>query len=329
MFGALWFLSACEKIVFDKDPENTPLNNFDELWSTVDEKYGLFEFKQVDWDSIRKVYRPKVTNNMDNEALFKVLDNMLFTLRDGHVNLTSPFDVARNWQWYLDHPENFSWTMIERNYLGVDHRITGPFRNKILSGNIGYVYLGSLGSSVNKEDIDQLLRHMERTKGLIFDVRNNGGGSTESAQKIVSRFADKPRIVSLTYYKNGPAHDDFAAPRYDVITPPKEDRITYHEPVIMLINRSSYSATNDLAQWMSEFPNIRLMGDTTGGGSGIPIHGELPNGWTYRFSSTKTLSPDGVNIESGVPPDITVEMDTTELAKGEDTILERALEELR
>lgn len=74
-------------------------------------------------------------------------------------------------------------------------------------------------------------------------------------------------------------------------------------------------------------PKVVLVGDTTGGGLGIPNGGQLPNGWLYRFSVTQTLtlskSPD---FENGVPPEIRVLFDWITLKK--DEILERVIIEL-
>jgi len=54
----------------------------------------------------------------------------------------------------------------------------------------------------------------------------------------------------------------------------------------------------------------------------------LPNGWTYRFSITQTLDLSGNNWESGVPPDIQVNLNEADRSKGIDTILERAIKEI-
>ncbi len=66
---------------------------------------------------------------------------------------------------------------------------------------------------------------------------------------------------------------------------------------------------------------------TTGGGLGLPNGGQLPNGWTYRFSITQALTLDkNPNYENGVPPDIRVLFNWKDLTK--DEILERAIAEL-
>ena len=59
--------------------------------------------------------------------------------------------------------------------------------------------------------------------------------------------------------------------------------------VVVLTNRHSYSATNDFVNSMRCFPNVTLVGDKTGGGSGLPFSSELPNGWGVRFSASPHL----------------------------------------
>ena len=72
---------------------------------------------------------------------------------------------------------------------------------------------------------------------------------------------------------------------------------------------------------------VTLVGDTTGGGLGVPNGGQLPNGWIYRFSITQTLSLDQKpDYENGVPPDVFARFDWSDLSK--DEVLEYAIREL-
>ena len=66
------------------------------------------------------------------------------------------------------------------------------------------------------------------------------------------------------------------------------------------------------------------MGDHSGGGGGIPFHFELPNGWGFRISTTRTVDRTGYNVEPGIEPDIAVSLDAEELKKGKDSIIEAA-----
>ena len=87
--------------------KNTPSENFEALWQIIDEKYCLFDDKQVDWDSVYAVYQPqfdtmKVVAFGDQYRMFDLMEEMLNTLEDGHVNLYTPFDVSVCSSW-LEH----------------------------------------------------------------------------------------------------------------------------------------------------------------------------------------------------------------------------------
>ena len=84
------------------------------------------------------------------------------------------------------------------------------------------------------------------------------------------------------------------------------------------------SSANDFANVMKAIPTVTLVGDTTGGGGGLPFVSELPNGWFVRFSSAPTLDAQLKHIESGVAPDICLQMDEADLKKGVDTYIEFA-----
>jgi hypothetical protein len=66
------------------------------------------------------------------------------------------------------------------------------------------------------------------------------------------------------------------------------------------------------------------MGDTTAGGLSIPAGGALPNGWYYRFGVSRTIAPDGINYENGVPPDHVVFLDPAATASLRDNIIDSA-----
>ena len=83
-------LTSC---ITEDTPHNTQEGNFDYLWKILDEHYCFFEEKNklygVDWNDVYAHYKPQVSPNMSNEQLFKLCAQMLYELRDGHVNLTA------------------------------------------------------------------------------------------------------------------------------------------------------------------------------------------------------------------------------------------------
>lgn len=322
LIGLLITITGCEKAFIEKDPENNPVEVFDELWHTLDKKYSFFAYKNIDWDSVYNHYSPLVHKEMTEEELFNVCSDVLYSLKDGHVNLYAPFDFTRNWSWSLYYPENFDYSLLERNYLKEDYRITGSLRNKAIR-EVGYIYYGSFMSGVEERDIDYVLEQFKDLPGIIFDIRGNSGGRLSNARTLASRFTGEKLRVGYKMYKKGPEHNDFSK-KLSINQKPEGD-YQFTKPVVLLTNRSSYSAANEFTLRMKALPHVTVIGDKTGGGGGLPIYAELPNGWRYRFSSTMTFDTNGNNIEHGIDPDIKVDMDSVDIHKGKDTILEEAI----
>ena len=73
---------------------------------------------------------------------------------------------------------------------------------------------------------------------------------------------------------------------------------------------------------------VTVIGDKTGGGSGLPFSSELPNGWSVRFSASPMYDPDMKHLEFGIEPDKKVDITSEDYNKGIDTIIEAAREYL-
>lgn len=323
VFAMLLLLYSCEKLFMESDASSDPVSVFEEIWDFADKHYSFFEYKEVDWDEVYERYRPKVHQKMGAVELFDLCADMLYELKDGHVNLVSSFDRSRNWQWYLNSPENFYYSIIERFYFQDRQRFVGPLQLVDL-GEVIYVYYESFGNVISDNNLDILVASLDDKKGLIIDVRNNGGGDPTNGSRIASRFTGVRRYAGENWIKAGPDHESY---RTENVYIEPHDGKRYTGKVAVLTNRKSYSATTYFAQYMSVLDNVTLVGDTTGGGGGLPAFCDLPNGWLLRVSSSRFYSPDGPNIESGIPPDIQVDIDEQEaFEQGIDPIIEKALE---
>ena len=82
--------------------------------------------------------------------------------------------------------------------------------------------------------------------------------------------------------------------------------VRWHKKVCVLTNRSVYSAANAFAVWMHCLPKVTLVGDHTGGGSGMPMSNSLPNGWSVRYSACPMYDPNKQQTEFGIDPDVKV-----------------------
>ncbi|MDH6354460.1 hypothetical protein M2132_000788 [Dysgonomonas sp. PH5-45] len=305
----------------EKEYGTSRKDNFQALWDIMDERYCFFEYKDVDWKEVHGRYAKRISENMGQDAFFDVLCEMLAELRDGHVNLSASHEFGRYWRWKEDYPDNFD-EKIQKNYLGTDYSIASGLKYKILEDNIGYIYYESFSDGIGEGNISQVISRLALCKGIIIDVRNNGGGELTNVDKLAGRFFEKKTLVGYILHKTGKGHNDFSKPYARYIEP--SDGVRYQKKVAVLTNRSSYSATNDFVNAMTYAPNAIIVGDRTGGGSGLPFTCEIPNGWAVRFSASPMLNAQKQHIEFGIEPDIRVDMTDEDMNQGIDTIIEAA-----
>ncbi len=299
-------LTSCESNFFDKNYASTePEDNLEYLWNECNEKYSYFELKNINWDSVHDAYREKIYPSMTQDSLFNVLGGMLSELKDDHTNLISNFNISRFGVKYLGQ-DNFDWRIIEDHYIGHQYYISGPFKHQFIADKqIGYIRFSQFSGTINEQNFDFALNKYKGTKGIILDLRENGGGAVIDIFDLLGRFINKKTLIYYFYPKGA----------------------SYLKPVIILTDRGTYSAGSVTALSAKAIPNITLMGDTTGGGLGLPNGGQLPNGWRYRFSVTQALTLDlKPDYEKGVPPDKTVLFDWNNLEK--DEILDAAIQEI-
>ena len=320
-------LSSCEKLFFEPDPSADPRATFQYLWDKVDQQYAYFDVKNVDWDDIYREYGPKMHAGLSDDSLFFHLGSMLNELKDGHVNLISDFNISR-YDFSKLGPKNIDYRFIQENYLGLDYYITGAFRHDFIAdGDIAYVRYSSFMDNFSDSTILYLFDRYKNTQGMILDMRQNGGGYNLNIFKLLSHLTISEDPLFTSCIKSGPGHDDFTISK-SIYSTAYDTVLHYTKPIAVLIDRGSYSATSMFSLATLQLDNIFLVGDTTGGGLGMPNGGQLPNGWTYRFSITRTLTLDGLNYENGIPPDYYAVLDSADMRQGYDTVIETALDVL-
>lgn len=315
-FTTMTFTSCVDEDEFD----DTANGNFEALWKIMDEHYCFFQEKGIDWNTIHEKYQKQVVAGMSDDHLFEVCANMLSELKDGHVNLFSSFDIARNWSWHENYPNNYSDSLINK-YLGTDYKIASAIRYKILDDNIGYMRYGSFQSDFGAGNIDQVLLEFAPCRALIIDIRNNSGGLLTVAEKLAARFTNEEILVGYMRHKNGKGHQDFSAMKEQRIKP--SNGVRWHKPVFVLTNRQVYSAANEFVKYMRCCHAV-IVGDQTGGGAGMPFSSELPNGWSVRFSACPMYDVNKQSTEQGITPDYQVDLTLEDFLRGRDTLIEFA-----
>ena len=305
----------------------------------------IFDYKNLDFSAIKAVYKNQIDNGMTEEAFYQVLENFIFELEDGHANIITPFTTSSIYPSFFDgHEDNYDSDVIRDNYLD-----TNPVYGKSLTHSLierngslyGYIYYGSFMNSVTVYEIEYILNRFRTAgvKGIILDIRNNGGGALENSLTLISYFGGTVPGTETTVLK-GWRRDgkdvyteiggmDFSivySISFDVIS----DEKVYRGPVALLTNRLSYSASSMTATAFKAFDNVKQIGGTTGGGMGLPVGGTMPNGWTYRFSGNVVMdyragsyTDNAYNYERGVPPDIAQDDDPG--TDTNDEIIDRAV----
>lgn len=320
----LTFLSSClREDEFDNDPQG----NFEQLWTLIDEKYCFLDYKEIDWNAIHTKYQRRITSDMSGEGLFQVLSEMLNELKDGHVNLASAHNVSYYDDWYQNYPRNYRADIVEDHYLGrasTDYRTAAGMKYKAFENNVGYIRYESFSDPIGNGNLDEILSYLAVCKGLIIDVRENGGGNVTNSANIASRFTNEKVLTGYIRYKTGKGHNDFSDPFAIYLEP--SNNVRWQKKVVVLTNRACYSAANDFVNQMRYLPNVTIMGDKTGGGAGMPFTSELPNGWTVRFSASPHFNANMEHIEDGIEPDIPIDMEEEDMKKNKDTLIDKACE---
>lgn len=309
--------SSKNEVVYTWDP----VTNVEALWEIIDTKYCYVEQKGLDWAAVRDEYTAKAASLKKNDevALFDLCAEMLNLLRDGHVNLYSPFDRSFNTAWYDTLPVNFN-SRLQALYLK-NYRIAGGlYYSTIDQDSIGYIYYSSFSDSFTGTNLYYVFSAFKDCRGIVLDVRNNGGGSLDNAYKLASPFFSENRLIGYWHHKSGPGHNDFSElePLY---TDTALVRSKWFRPVVVLCNRRSYSATNSFVSMMRYADNCAVVGGKTGGGGGMPLSYEMPCGWMVRFSSVRMYDRDKNDIEQGVMPHLMV----NQTSDDKDDLIEAAI----
>jgi len=333
----LLFCIGCEKVFFKDDPPNTSESNFELFWKDFDRYYAQFGIRGINWDDVYASVKP-LTVNITDQQLFSVLSGEVVKLNDMHVSLYTPYGYS-GWKGWgqrkypsgriINPCKYFSCSSVTKTSV---FEYTG-FKDN----NFGYIAITTFSGTGNLStrgyddryyDIDKILALFKNLDAIVVDVRRNGGGNSQNAETIASRFADEKRLTSRHRSKNGPGKNDFSEWKDWFIEPKGSYQFT--KPVVVLTSRLTSSSAEDFVMYMRELPNVTIVGDTTGGGTGNPIFRELPNGWNFRLSTAYAETADHQLVDGkGIIPDVVVQTSAADSISGLDRILEKGIEILK
>jgi carboxyl-terminal processing protease len=190
---------------------------------------------------------------------------------------------------------------------------------KMLDNGIAYVQVTTFGDKTTQELKDTLKELMaQNPKGIVLDLRFNGGGYLKTAVEVASQFIDHGPVLYEQY-------GDGTKNVYDVL--PGGLATDTKIPMVVLINEGSASASEIVAGALQDDGRAKLVGVTSYGKGSvqewIPLSG---NEGAVRVTVAKWLTPSGRTInEKGLDPDVYVTMTAEDYAAGRDPQLDAAV----
>ena len=299
---------------------------FDQLWEAFDRDYAMFVLRpEVDWAKLREQHRPKALAAKSTHEFAEVCADMLKPLRDLHVWMT--VDGVNVPVFNRSRSANSN-PSAHCAILGDLHQ-AGRLQWAVTSDQIGFIaiYGWNTGPEIPAQ-VDEALEQMRDTRGLIIDVRLNGGGDEPTAGKVAGRFLQKEFVYSCSQYRNGPSHTDLTEKYERKVSPRGPWR--YNRPVVLLIGQKCMSSNESFIAMMSGDPEVTIIGDHTCGSSGNPRIVKLPLDMTVGVPRWIDYLPDGTPLdERGFQPKVEFKPEPGAFDGDRDDLLKAALERLR
>lgn len=169
--------------------------------------------------------------------------------------------------------------------------------SEMLDGGIGYLKTEFFFIEQTTDAVESMLQELQQkdVRALIWDLRNNGGGATDSMQEIVSFFRNKGDLLFIAEFNDG-TQIDFRA---------KEEGLLTTIPIAVLIDHGTFSAGEIAAAAMVPREGVVLIGEATAGKGTIQDTVMLDDSHLLHFTIAKWLTPAKEWLEaSGVEPDV-------------------------
>lgn len=180
---------------------------------------------------------------------------------------------------------------------------------------IGYIKLNQFHAHSTQEIVDSLNRLNKRDiKGLILDLRDNGGGDFDASIAIADIFLEDKEVVSV---KDARGNE----------TEHRAEAGSFKLPMVVLVNGNSASASEILSGALQDNKRAVLVGEKTYGKGLVQTVFPLRDGGALKLTTQKYFTPNGTDInEIGIAPDFVVKNP----AEGDqDLQLQRAIEILK
>ncbi len=180
---------------------------------------------------------------------------------------------------------------------------------------IGYIQLSRFSGESGQEvgAAIQDLQSQGATR-LILDLRQNGGGLRDAAVEVVDHFLEDGPVLYLESQKDG-----------ERVFNAEAGSVAPTEPLVVLIDGGTASASEIVAGALQDRGRAALIGSRTYGKGSVQLVFDLSDGSSVHVTSARWLTPNRHQIDqSGLEPDIAVELTQEDIDNGRDPVLEEA-----
>lgn len=183
-----------------------------------------------------------------------------------------------------------------------------------LDDRLAYIRIGSFMGKNSGEDFRKELLKVQDKEGVIIDLRANSGGLLSNAIQIADMFLYDEIIVS-TVDRDG--YKETARSRKAIVS---------EQPMVVLINKGSASASEILSGALKDNQRAILIGENTfGKGLVQEVKSLAPFGSGLNLTVQKYLTPNGTDInQKGIAPDIEVKLTEENVKNKDDVQLKKA-----
>ena len=387
--------------------ENSPVSTttregrlavFDDVWTTINQRYYDRTFRGLDWENQRAIYRALASDATSGEELYTLLRRMIGSLNDPHTRIFSPEEKFDWWR-----PRVLTTGMILREIEGqptvvkvesdsAPHRAgirvgdliksvngeavasaigkrlqTGTSRSRafasLLEGPVStsievrweakdgvervgrfirYWQQRELGLRFRREkgiaviEVDAFTRpiaaqfaklvndKLSDAKGIILDLRNNGGGDAEAMAEVASAFFS-PGYDLGQFIDRAGASFSISTRGRSMLAPTRLRQVQL--PLVVLTSERTSSAAEILTAALKATKRAKVVG-TESCGCVLAIRSRhiLPDGGLLDVSELDYQTANGDQLERhGVKPDDTVMVGRKDLYSNRDSALEFAV----
>lgn len=188
------------------------------------------------------------------------------------------------------------------------------------SDNIGYMRISSFADDTAGLAAKAAQEFKDKgVKGVVLDVRGNGGGYLTAAQAVASLWLPEGKTIVQERTETGVVQETLKATNSN---PPLAGL-----PTVVLVDGGSASASEIVAGALHDNGAAKLVGVKTFGKGSVQDIVDLPGGAELKVTIAKWYTPDGKNInKQGIQPDVNVTIGDDDLNNNRDPQKDKAYE---